>query len=273
MKTSLINEVIIDGDMIKFECGFAAEASFRHICEEHGEEFDREFTPLELTTNIVDERIANICAMFDCPPDECMIFFSGSHNFRYEDTTLFDYKANRKDARRPIHEKNIEAYIKSKYITCQMDGYEADDALAMHLTKNPVHCVLCSRDKDMWMVPGWHYSWELGRQAQRGPELVGEHGYLKLEGKKLIGAGNMWFAAQLLMGDATDNIPGIPKCGPARAYKRLKDCRNKDDLIYVICNEYAARYGAGYEEMLNQVGNCLWLRRKEDAGKWRIDNW
>lgn len=273
--TSLIKELYIDGDMIKFECGFAGEASFRHICEEHGEEYHREHTPLDLTLQIVDERINNICIRLEVSPEDCIIFFSGSHNFRYEETTQFAYKANRADARRPIHEKNIEAYIEGKYNTCRLEGYEADDAMAMALSKHPTQACLASRDKDMWQVPGWHYSWELGKQVERGPELIGEHGYLNYlpSKRKLVGAGNLWFAAQVLMGDSTDNIPGLPKTGPKRAYSLLKDCSNKGEIKEVLRNEYASIYGANYEAILNDVGNCVWLRRSEEEERWRIDSW
>jgi hypothetical protein len=77
--------------------------------------------------------------------------------------------------------------------------------------------IICSRDKDVRQCPGWHYSWECGKQPSIGPIMVDELGHLvdknagkfnPLTGKKLplkvFGTGHKFFYYQMLTGDTVD---------------------------------------------------------------------
>lgn len=263
MHHSDITEAYVDGDMIKYEVGFAAEAFYRHICEEYGEFYSPEFTPWDTVERICEERIGNILAMLNLKEEDATMFFTGSYNFRFETSTLFEYKT--RDSRKPYHHKNIEVYLKSRFKWIQEDSMEADDAMAIALTNNKEHGCIVSRDKDMWQVDGWHYSWELGKQPSRGPEFVSGIGYLTYDKSKnkLSGAGYLWFCAQLLMGDRTDSIPGIKGVGNSAAFKILYSSKNKEDALNHVITMYQKAYGNNWYEWLTQVGRCVYLCREK----------
>jgi len=131
--------------------------------------------------------------------------------------------------------------------------------------------IICSRDKDLRQVPGWQYSWELGKQPEFGPEMIDKLGYLKFDNqkKKLTGTGLSFFFAQCLMGDSTDNIPGLPGCGPVAAYDDLRINDGAQDMLDVVQHMYCSHYGSyvdGDRELLEQ-GRLLWMvRRMNDDG-------
>lgn len=261
--TNKWNEAYIDGDMITYEVGFAAESFWKKLHEDQGLEVDPRTVPWDRCQETLDMRLANILARLDLSKEKAIIVFSGSKNFRYDVTTLFKYKENRKDARQPFHKDNIKAYLKSQYTYIEEDGCEADDVLATLLTENP-EGILVSRDKDMFQVPGWHYSWELGAQRERLEKVEGFGVlYPPDKGKNLKGTGDLFFGAQLLMGDKTDNIPGIPRMGPKTVYKTLSACTDRKTLVDAIKPHYEAVYGSEWLSYLEQVARCLWLQRKK----------
>src|SRR3546814_8237009 len=95
-----------------------------------------------------------------------------------------------------------------------------------------MNVISCSRDKDLRINPGLHYRWECGKQLADGPTFVTELGHLELSSgtsKKLRGSGLKFFYAQLITGDTVDNISGLPKHGPVRAFNELSECGTEED--------------------------------------------
>jgi hypothetical protein len=86
-------------------------------------------------------------------------------NFRDKVAKKKVYKGNRKDSKRPLHYDNLVAYVcATRDVTCAR-GCEADDLLAIHQFKSePLTTVICSRDKDLKIIPGMHYGWACGMQ-------------------------------------------------------------------------------------------------------------
>ncbi len=201
----------------------------------------------------MDTVIAQIChgAGGTEPPK---IFLTGSNNFRIEIAKKKGYKANR-EGNKPFHYQNLKEYLLHAYDTELVEGIEADDALCMAQTEAlaaGIPTIICSRDKDLRQCRGWHFSWECGKQPSWGPSLVEGFGELfasyfpeghKNEGKlkKLVGTGDKWFLAQLLMGDSVDNIPGLPGWGPVKVLALLKDVVNYDrglDKVIIAYQNY-----------------------------------
>jgi hypothetical protein len=116
--------------------------------------------------------------------------------------------------------------------------------------------IICTIDKDLRMVPGWHYSWPVGdRIGEREPYFVSELGELQPKYhtdkflkngdpklKKLEGTGLTWFYCQLITGDSTDNIPGCPGAGPGKALEALHGLSNEEEMYQATLALYEAKY-------------------------------
>lgn len=187
-------------------------------------------------------------------------------NFRFAVATTKPYKGNRK-SEKPIHYWNLLAYMMANYKTRFAMGQEADDLLAQVQTLIPLaDTIICTRDKDLRMIPGWHYGWECGRQASFGPEWVEGLGYLRYEGKKLRGVGLAFFFAQMIMGDGVDNVPGLPGRGPAAAWDILSPLDTEKQMREAVMGTYRANEGEDWKELLLEQSNLLWMRQKKGVG-------
>lgn len=88
---------------------------------------------------------------------------------------------------------------------------EADDGMAQAAYTDPDNNIVCSKDKDLTMVPGLR----LDLYTNNVWKLDDGFGSIELvEGKtkKLKGYGTKFFWAQVLMGDPADYIKGLPEC-------------------------------------------------------------
>ena len=105
---------------------------------------------------------------------------------------------------------------------------------------------------------------ELGLQPSFGPVLVDTLGWLELDKSKsqpkLTGCGYKFFASQVLTGDTVDNIPGLPGCGPVRAYKLLVDCDSPEECEQVLKEEYGDK-----DDLLIEQAQLCWIVRRYDT--------
>lgn len=123
--------------------------------------------------------------------------------------------------------------------------------------------VICSRDKDVRMCPGWHYSWECGKQASVGPILVDELGHLtQINPKKVFGVGAKFFYYQLLVGDTVDNIGGIKGCGPAFAFKLLNNAVSIRQCYELVSEVYIRHHGDDWKTKFREQSDLLWMVRE-----------
>lgn len=250
-------QALLDGDIFAYEVGFAAE---------WGKEGD-EIPSFDYVQYLLESLINRILVDTESTKDP-IIYLTGKGNFREKICTLLPYKGNRDKTHKPFHYNNIRIHLKGAYNAIEVEGIEADDAMSIHQMQNLSSVITCSRDKDLKMVPGWHYSWELHNQPSWGPYYVVDPGWLELQQRKnyktLHGVGKAWFYAQCLTGDKVDNIPGIPKCGPVKAYNILKDFEDEEDLYSRVLEEYCKYYKADAEAMLLEQGRLLWMIREVD---------
>lgn len=205
-------------------------------------------------------------------------------NFRDEVAKEKDYKGNRKSAK-PFHFYNILSHFLFNYDTMiHEDGLEADDYMCITQYKSwqDGDTIICSRDKDVRQCPGWHYSWEVGGQASIGPMFVDPLGELKLiektnaKGKKLppklFGTGHKFFYAQMITGDAVDNIGGVKGRGPVFAHSLLNDLQTERELYEIVAEKYVLAWGEEWKTKMKEQANLLWMVRelKEDGSfvKW-----
>ena len=209
-------------------------------------------------------------------------------NFRFKVATVKPYKGNRKHEERPIYYDSIIDYMRAKYDVVMCEGLEADDMLSVtqrEAIAKGEHTIICSRDKDLRIVPGNHYGWECGKQEQFGPAYVDELGELtpiyrgeKANGEPKLhdvkGTGTLFFCRQLITGDTVDNIPGLPRAGVAKAWEALKDCKTIEDAYLAVKGLYVDKFGDGWEEAMLEQGRLLYMVRElNDDGSpvmWQI---
>lgn len=174
------------------------------------------------------------------------IFLTGKGNFREE---LVDYyKANRDPTHKPVHYKALKEWLINRRGAVVVEGYEADDAMAIEqyeaLANGQEYTIIATIDKDLDMVPGWHYN--PGKDTRY---FVTEKGGLE------------FFYGQMLTGDSTDNIPGLFKLTGKKATQKIKDGL-KDKSEIEMWNYIKEQYGPDVpEEKLIEIGRLLWMLR------------
>lgn len=131
------------------------------------------------------------------------VCFSDEKNFRKD---IFpEYKANRKDTRKPLVFRPLVDWMKETYLCKVFDGVEADDVMGivatLHAQDNPV---IVTEDKDLQQIPGYIYN----------PARDIRPRYIE------TAAADRYFYLQMLAGDTTDNYKGCPGVGidSAEAY-------------------------------------------------------
>lgn len=106
---------------------------------------------------------------------------------------------------------------------------EADDLLriwANQAREAGGDYVICSIDKDLKCIPGMHYLMKQRVLITVSQEEADRHYY-----------------QQLLKGDPTDNIPGIPRVGDVKAAALLADCKTHDEFQEAVISSYIGAYG------------------------------
>jgi len=184
-------------------------------------------------------------------------FTSNGKTFRHH---IFEgYKANRTQEP-PKYLQALKAWAIAEYSLNVSIGYEADDAVAYWMNKKewdiselPELCgifdkIMCAIDKDLLQsIPGTHfnYSYRIKEESKSKPkELLTDNDFNKGWWIETIQEESDYFKAkQLLMGDSSDSVVGIPKIGESKAGNILKDFSNKDEYHMVILNRYISHYG------------------------------
>lgn len=245
---------LIDGDILAYECCFAAEAADKYFGGDGNVPFDN-------IAAILDARVSVICQRVEAtqPP---IFFLTGKKNFRNDIAKRQKYKD--RASNKPFHYLNVYAYIKGKYDYRLTEGLEADDLMAIEQTNRPDETIICSRDKDLRQVSGWQYGWELENQPEFGPERVEAMGRLQLskDRKKLKGTGILYFYSQVLTGDRVDSIPGLPNCGPVKAYEILEGKTTEEEAFQAVYEAYQVVFGERAGEELLEQGRLLWMTRE-----------
>jgi 5'-3' exonuclease len=200
---------LLDGDIYAFRPAAASENENLNIAIWRMEE-------------MIDNTLAEAGA------DEFSIFLSGDNNFRYE--VYPEYKANR-PKERPRYLKDLKNYLIEKYGAVVSDGCEADDLLGIAQCTwfegtDPKPTIICSIDKDLRMIPGNHYSFEI-RGTNKGTSWVKPAERCVVEPFD----GLRRFYLQCLTGDSTDNIKGASGIGKVKGNRILADCTNESELF------------------------------------------
>jgi hypothetical protein len=271
---------LIDGDIIVFTSGFAAERKEWHLTVPSQEyagvfEYKREamdkldvllpgvysrkegddyrlfaeinLEPLSHALQNVKRTVAKALEAVDCTDFDVKMFLSGKDNFRKEVAVTRPYKGNRDRTHRPTYELEIREFIKSTWDTTEAEGEEADDLLGIAQTKyGPHDSVIISIDKDLDQIPGLKYNTKHDIR------------YDVTEQEAIYN-----FYTQLLMGDSTDNIPGLPGIGAGKAKKALHGMETEQEMIEECVRMYQIHSGKDdWQTYMIEQGRLLWIRRE-----------
>jgi len=266
-------QCLIDGDVLRYEVGFSGEYK-----DEEGNNVIRDF---DFVIEVLERRIAeiedacwatkpSIIFITCCKDTHKILNRKGKYgeylpNFRERVATTKKYKGTRKSAK-PFHYKNITAYLLQHYDCHVASGLEADDLLSVHQRQSePLTTVICSRDKDLRITQGMHYSWPCGKQPQFGPRHITEVGFLEKCSNKCIGGGLKFFYYQMIVGDTVDNIPGLPKGGPALAFKVLNELETEEEMFNAVTTLYEERVGEDWRDYFKEQADLLWMIQSLDC--------
>jgi len=214
-----------------------------------------------------DAMMENIVDQFDSV-DDMQVWLTIpdlTQNFRY--TVTDQYKANRKNFEKPFHYQTVRDRLLDHWkANVSRAGWEADDELSaagwqawLNGDELPV---ICSIDKDLDTVPGWHYRWPTHNKEGNQYYLT-EH----------EAAQSYW--ASVLTGDNADNIKGLHRVGAKKAMAMIEDCITQEEF-YNVCKdkwiEYLGKQDYTEEEAIEQMHtSCklLYLMRGNDDEGWR----
>ena len=277
-------KALFDADIIVFRAGFAAERQqwFLHVprvmdspevfaykrdaekrldealpgtrSRVEGEDYqmwpERYLEPVEHAYHNVNVLVEKCLEAVDCTEFDAEFYLSGKgDNFRHRVAKTRPYKGNRDNSHRPTHEDAIRAFIRGKWETIVTDGIEADDALgiAQCSTYGQDESVIISIDKDLDMLPGFKYNFN----NEVNYEVPHYEAWKN-------------FCLQLLTGDSTDNIPGLPRVGKQTASKILDGLSRADELLEEVGRQYASRSGReDWFDYLKEQAALIWIMRKE----------
>ena len=223
--------------------------------------------------------------------DSYNLYLTGKGNFREEVATIKKYKGNRPKTK-PHHYQRVRDYLVKFRKAKVIEGMEADDAISIRQMEDyneqvgividyfdsevtretfsedytfeddgptQLTTIICSIDKDLDMVPGWHYNW-----------IKDEKYYID----EIDGLRN--FYKQLLTGDTVDNIPGLYGVGRSSSIlKHLDGMGTELEFYGLVKIHYEKRFGSYWWQFLVENAQLLWMLRKEPEeqyeGYWNRD--
>jgi transcription elongation factor Elf1 len=280
---------LIDGDEILYRAGFASQHKWWdvHINQEEKDGYVARFQYKKEAVEWIDSigKREDFTLLFDITVDapgiarynakkyisnilettkatDYTIYFTGSYNFRTDVATLFEYKGNRPKDGKPYYYQMLKDFLIKEYNCETCDGMEADDGMSIaqwidlgkHSSAENLTTIICTRDKDLDMVPGHHFK-------------NGEVYWIEAD------EGQLNFYTQLLTGDMTDNIPGLFQLTGKRASKKLKDglkqLSEPLDMYNHVRDAYIDAFGCDRERtdidmVLIETARLLWMKRSVD---------
>jgi 5'-3' exonuclease len=260
--TDMPKVALIDGDIIAYSCGFASDGA----ASKDGMKFE----PWGFCRHGVD---ATINAIKDAVGATEHVVVLTAHGGGYRDDVYPAYKAGR-PPEKPHHYHAIRDHLLGFWGGFEStDGKEADDELGILLGDYGEDGIICSKDKDLDCVPGWHYNFSKTRK-EHGVYMV-----TRIEADR-------FFYTQMLQGDSTDNIPGMWKTLGIKATDKwlspLDEMEEPSEMYAYVREVYSTLYAEqkakgklpptavyklddpmGVEAFLLFLGTLLWIQRKD----------
>lgn len=273
---------LIDSDIFRYEQGSITMNHPLKVTDENGYIVKIPASKRKIE-NLVQTKIDEIIKATEASSYVCVL--SGVGNFRNDVAKQQPYKGNRDpNMMRPHHYDTVGDYIINNFNCIVVDGIEADDWLGIEQRKDPSSTIICSRDKDLGTVEGWHYRWPCGDMQPERPN----HYISYYEATK-------FFMYQMLIGDTTDNIPGcgirelrkwgtievedpvtntlikVPNMvmrrkgvGSGEASKILNECHTVQEMYDAVEGEYIKRFPDNYGDVMLENARLLFIGQTPD---------
>lgn len=237
-------KTIIDGDIVTFRAAFTAEPHDLLSLLKTGmpeqdaleqvkyEEENGEWIACARADDMLEQMLHEVEAT------SYEVWLSGEQNFRYR--VYPEYKANRLAAKRPKWEHQVKAHLVDKWNANWAHGCEADDMMGVRCTELGDNSIIATIDKDLDMIPGWHYNFVKKVKYYVDPDQAFR-----------------FFCYQLMVGDTADGIKGVPGIGPKKAEKFLSSTLPAE-WIPGIKDMYSC------DEEFEMNAACLYIWRKEN---------
>jgi len=215
---------LIDADIPIYRVGFTSETD-----------------PIEVATQKLDEMMEGILEATKATKYRAFLTATNDlSNFRRR--VFPAYKANRIGKPKPVHYAALRKHLEDEWNAEVVYGIEADDALGIHQTPESV---VISVDKDLLQIQGRHYNFVKDLWYDITPE-----------------EGSRRFYAQMITGDASDNIKGVPRKGEVAAMKALDGINDDETMFGIVYDLYQEAFGSDLEMFRN--GLCLWVLRHQN---------
>lgn len=230
-------KALIDGDYLVYRHAFAVQREYH--------DYGKLTASWNLGYNLI-EYVDRVLGKIGT--EDYLIFLGNGISHREKDCKIIKYKENRKDAPKPRLYKEARQIIIDNLRYEIVEDIEADDALGIAQRDDTV---IVTVDKDLRMIPGYHYNIKTGRVWSADPL-----GYIRRR-KKVYSTGFKHFCRQMLTGDNVDNIPGLPGAGNVTAYKLLKDVKTIHDCWNVVLAKYKEKEKDS--DFLFENAHTLWI--------------
>lgn len=186
--------------------------------------------------------------------DDVIIAVGPANGKNYRDDIYPDYKqtATRVKGRKEKLDHFYEAkdYLYSLPEVVEADYEEADDLIGI-LSTEVMDSVIISSDKDLDQLQGNHWN--------PGILLKSREPIYYVQSKQQA---DRFFLKQMIMGDAIDKIPGLPKFGPVKASAISAECEYSQQLAEKVLELYKEIYKEEWENYFLANGKLVYLRRK-----------
>lgn len=259
--------VLIDGDTIAYKCACSTQTK-RYVYDGVEYRYLKDILPyVQAETGLVKKEarklidsftvkedssltLSNVDSMMrtilkDTEADESVVYLTGKGNYRNEIATVKPYKGSRVGVIPPVDLPLARQHLGNEYSAILVSGCEADDAIGIAATAATDDVIIAHSDKDINMIPGWHYSLETNKTYLMD-EMAAIH----------------FFYHQLLMGDSTDDIQGVTGVGDKTATKILKDCYTEFEMATAVYSTYRQVYKQEAADMMLEMGRLLWIQRE-----------
>ncbi len=169
----------------------------------------------------------------ESPQYFAIVFDAPGKTFRHD--LYADYKANRPPMPDELIEQVdplLEAITANGWPLLRVDGVEADDVigtLTHNATDRGMAVTIVTGDKDMAQLIADHVSLldTMPRGPDRAPRPTDAKGVITRFGVRA----DQIIDYLALVGDSSDNIPGVPKVGPKTAVALLRHFEHVDDIL------------------------------------------
>ena len=265
-------KALLDGDVLVYACGFSCESAVYTLYYddkklntfESKKEIDKfadglvsgynydaslfvvdkhiNIPPLSHVLHVVKAKIEFVLERTQATDYE--IYLTGKNNFRDTCSPDLDkYKGNRDRDLKPYHYEDIKSYLINVWDAKVVDGIEADDALGLAQNDDSI---ICTVDKDLNQIPGLHFNWDKDIIYTVSVE-----------------EGIRYYYYQMLKGDTTDNIKGVPGIGEKRALAIVEE-NELVDLPQLVEAKYIEAFGDKGIEIMNQTDKLIKIKMDLD---------